>query len=185
MMVSPRCLGILVAVGFGAGGIAGCGPGGSPPETTADSVAVAPAQPPPLDSAALAPIADSIRLAYQAAVNARDAAALAALYAPDAAIVDPDVDITRGADAIRAAFQASFAQTDFADMTIEQTELVPMGDYFLTLGTSIVTVRPRGGRAGQERSRWMAISRRQPDGSWKLWRVQSSNAATLRRAGRP
>lgn len=173
LALAPAASGMLV--------LAACGSRGAPPPAATEQVAVASPTPAELDAAALAAIADSIRLAYQAAVNAGDAEALAGLYAPDAIVIDPDVEITEGRDAIRAAFEASFAGADFSNMNIVQAELVPMGDYLLTLGTSTVTVRPRGGRATQERNRWMAVTRRQADGAWRLWRVQSSNAATLRR----
>lgn len=181
MTVSLRVL-VRAATAAGPLLLAACGSREpAPPSSGTEHVALAPEAPAGPDLAALAAIADSIRLAYQAAVNAGDAGALAGLYAPDAIVIDPDVEITEGRDAIRAAFEASFAGAEFSNMNIVQAELVPMGDYLLTLGTSTVTVRPRGGRATQERNRWMAVTRRQADGSWRLWRVQSSNAATLRR----
>jgi uncharacterized protein (TIGR02246 family) len=156
----------------------GCAPAPAPPADQPADTTPAAAAP---DSAALAAVSDSLRAAYEQAVIAGDAAALAALYAPDAWVMDPDVPTTRGRDSIRAAFERSFRAATFSNMDIEQLEMVPMGDYLLTIGTSIVTVRPRGGQATEERNRWVAVTRRQADGTWKLWRVLSSNAATLRR----
>ncbi|MGE0553525.1 MAG: DUF4440 domain-containing protein [Gemmatimonadales bacterium] len=117
---------------------------------------------------------------YQAAVNAGDAVALASLFAADAEIMDPDVPATRGIDAIRGTFERSFANADFSEMIIEHLELEPLGEVLLTIGTSSVVIHPRGGKPTRERSKFFAISRRQPDGSLKIWRVLSASGRDSR-----
>jgi uncharacterized protein (TIGR02246 family) len=75
--------------------------------------------------------------AWQKAYNAGDAAALTALYAPDAKVMAPGAEPASGTAAIKAFFTKDVASG--AKNTLTQKDVVGFGDYALETGGYVAT----------------------------------------------
>lgn len=100
---------------------------------------------------------------------ARDAAGLAALYAPDAVLYDvgPEFEF-RGRAAIEAHFREVLAA--LVPHTFElETEVAEHGDFAYVHGIGVIAAR---GADGQDlptvKMRLMDVRRRAPDGTWQV-----------------
>jgi uncharacterized protein (TIGR02246 family) len=111
--------------------------------------------------------------AFEAAADARDAAALAALYAPDAVVMDPNQPTHRGRDAIRAHY-ASFIGNPELTIASRATEIVVAraGDMAYEIGTT--TARIRAGEQTREiQGRYLAVWTK-VNGEWLIAREMSN-----------
>ncbi len=106
---------------------------------------------------------------YLRAVNAGDAAAVSSLYAEDAVRLGPNAPALVGREAIRASYQNHFDlfQNEEADV-IEDVRVI--GDLAVVRGTYANRIVPKvpGPAVTDDRGKWIAVSRRQTDGSWKF-----------------
>lgn len=119
----------------------------------------------PGDIAALKAMED----AYVKAVNAGDADGLAGLYTEDAIRMVSNVPPIKGREAIRA-----FYRSDFDTFTNEEADVVEdiqvVGDLAVIRGTYTNKAAPKiaGPAVIEDSGKWIAVSRRQDDGSWKF-----------------
>ena len=130
---------------------------------------------------AQADVASQVRkdaLAVVAAYNAQDANAAAAYDAPDYVGVYHGTPNTIGPAADQAGMKAQMAaaKVDW-QLGQEKVTVATAGDLavFEAPYTFIVTL-PQGGRTN-EQGTWIAIFKRQDDGSMKLWRSIASNSS--------
>lgn len=138
--------------------VVACGPAAEPaPEPAAEPEAA-----PMSDTDAI----DAIRVAYQDAYNAGDAAGVAALFNGDTAWYLPaDGSANQGA-AIETALANSLA-TGSPTATIDTAETVVMGDYAVSRGGWTVAMTPEGGEAMSFGGNYMTAFQR-VDGAWKI-----------------
>jgi uncharacterized protein (TIGR02246 family) len=87
--------------------------------------------------------------------NARDAAGLAELYAPDAVLAYPPGSVTAGREAIQAVLERML---EHLPLPIEAEEPLPTVYYD---DLALTSTRPADGTGGR-----VQVARRQPDGSW-------------------
>jgi uncharacterized protein (TIGR02246 family) len=118
----------------------------------------------PSDIAAIKAMEES----YLRAVNAGDAAAVASLYAEDAVLLAPNTPALVGREAIQASYQSDFDlyKNEEVDV-IEDVQVV--GDIGFVRGTYTNKATPKvpGPAVIKDKGKWAAVSRHQPDGSWK------------------
>lgn len=102
--------------------------------------------------------------AWQKAFNAGDAAAVTALYTPDAKVMAPGAEPASGTKAIQALFAASVAQG--AKNTLTQKDVVGFGDYALETGGWVAT-----GADGKhlDHGPFMTLYKK-VNGGWKIYR---------------
>ncbi|MFQ5928998.1 MAG: YybH family protein [Acidobacteriota bacterium] len=119
---------------------------------------------------------NQLRSDYEAAYNAQDAAGVAGLYTAGAVLSLPNQEPTSGRDAIQSNLQATFDQFE-AKLSISSEELQVAGDWAFDAGTGTQTFTPKEeGEAIEAHSSYIAVLKRQADGSWKIARlVVSSN----------
>ena len=104
-----------------------------------------------------------------AAYNAADVDATFALYAPDALSIPPTETVT-DATALRQSF-AAFLAANTLEFTATIEDAVVSGDLGILRVAYRETFTARvGGAQGEQYGTWLVVLRRQPDGSWKLWR---------------
>lgn len=107
---------------------------------------------------------------FLAAFNAADVAAIGELYASDVVQMRPIGDDLVGHDALLQALTEFFDEYD-AQQSAVVDEVVVSGDIAIARGSWQVTQTPKAGGDTEERTgRWMVVSQRQDDGSWKGWR---------------
>jgi len=99
-------------------------------------------------------------------VKAKDAAAIAALYADDGAVMPPNAPIGKGREAIQKTW-ASLMQTPGFDLTFvpEQIIVSSSGDMALDRGTYRLAMAP-GGKAMTDTGKYVVVWRK-IGGEWK------------------
>jgi uncharacterized protein (TIGR02246 family) len=107
---------------------------------------------------------DDLHPAFVTAFNAGDAAALLALYEPNAVLVPEPGGPAVGGEALRAALGRLLALR--GTMTLETRAVIPAGDLALLHGQWTLSGMAPDGAPLQMAGRTAEVLRRQPDGTW-------------------
>jgi len=126
------------------------------------------AAPPVIDAAA---VQQSVETAYTAAVASGDAAAVAAMYADDAVVRNPQGLRLEGKQQIQDAYQANFDQ-GAATITITPSSTVAVGDTVIVEGSYTFTITPEGAQPIESQGQYLAVNK-QINGEWKIIRLMS------------
>lgn len=111
-----------------------------------------------------------LRQAYEAADNAGDAAALAALWASDGVFMPPHAATVHGVEAIQAYYDKQFSQGK-AEVSISGEEAVMSGNWGFERGTFSLKLTMADGSTVEDQGKYISIVTRQPDGGVKLSRL--------------
>lgn len=120
---------------------------------------------------------------FDSGVNAADADALAMLYTDDAVRMQEDTPVWIGNAAIREGFARGFEEglagqpgSWSVDNTVD--DVVVAGESAITRGSFTLTFTPEGGgESTSEAGKWMSLSRREADGTWKIvWDIWNRDA---------
>lgn len=106
-----------------------------------------------------------IRSAYVEATLRGDWAGVAALYEEEGVRMPPNQPIDQGRAAVQAALEATPGTV--TDVTVTGVELEGSGGLAYDRGTYSITIEIEG-RPLTDRGKYVAVSRKQPDGSWLL-----------------
>ena len=123
-------------------------------------------QPSPLLAPAAPRTPETLHERFSEACNARDLEALLALYDPEAVIAESTGELTRGTDAIREHIFKLLALKPV--MRILATRTVISGDLALSSSHWQCDATAADGTEIQLEHRGSELSRRQPDGSWRI-----------------
>jgi uncharacterized protein (TIGR02246 family) len=117
---------------------------------------------------------------WDAAANAGDVDALAAMLTDDYLRMNPDEPTVEGKEAVVADIKAFREENDVRDVKSELVEVRVAGDWAYVRGqwTSVVTPKATGEPINIS-GKWVDICELQPDGSWKLARTISNLDAPL------
>ncbi len=100
--------------------------------------------------------------------QAKDAERWASVYADDARVFPPNAPLVTGKEAIRKHFAELFASPGFEiDWEVTRVEVSRAGDLGYVVGTHKVTVNDAEGNPVTDRGKWIAIWKKQADGTWK------------------
>jgi uncharacterized protein (TIGR02246 family) len=152
--------------------------------------ACAPSAPPPAAAAAdtTADVAavGRVRSEYEAAVNAGDAARVAAVYTADGITMPNHRPLVSGRDAI-LAYQQELMSTMTPALTLTAAETQVMGDWAYDRGSYRLTVTPKaaGGTPVTDEGKYLVLLQKQTDGSWKLARGSSNSDLPMPEAALP
>jgi uncharacterized protein (TIGR02246 family) len=104
---------------------------------------------------------------YTQLTLAGDFAGLAAMFTEDAVRMPPNAPALEGRTAIQAFAEAYYSTiTEFESTT---TEVGGAGDVAFARGTYSLTATPEGAlEPVSDSGKWMAICKRQPDGTWLM-----------------
>jgi len=119
----------------------------------------APAGSAPLSAAALDSV-KAVDAAFAAGVNAKDTAAVIAVYAPDAKVLPPDSPILEG-PAVHSLI-AGFIAGGASDFVLTPTLVYGVGDLAYQVGTATF----KSG-SGTETVKYAEVLRRGADGKWR------------------
>lgn len=123
---------------------------------------------------------DAVRAAEQAqlaAYRARNADAVVAGYAADAAVIVAGQAPASGREAIRAGVARMIADPAFS-IALDNRRTEASGDIAFTSGTYRVTyTQPGSGQPAREEGQYLTVFRRQADGSWKAVQDIAARAA--------
>lgn len=104
-----------------------------------------------------------------AAWNANDAAAVTATFADDGIMMEPNMPAVEGKQAILAWYEALLKE-NVAKCTLAPLETQVAGDWGYQRGNYTGTFTERSGRVVELAGKYLDIVKRQPDGSWKIYR---------------
>lgn len=108
--------------------------------------------------------------AWQKAYNAGDAAALTALYTPDATLMAPGAEPASGTKAIQALYTTDLAQG--AKISLTQGDVVGFGDYVFETGNWVATAAD-----GKHLDHGpFTTLYKKVDGGWKIYRDMSNSS---------
>lgn len=105
--------------------------------------------------------------AWEAAAVAGDVDALMVLHTDDAILMGPGMPPARGADEIRAAFEAMVSEVDFEEISIdiERLEVAESGEMAWAVGTSNARIALPDGGTAETQDRF-AVTFENVDGEW-------------------
>lgn len=101
--------------------------------------------------------------------NRGDAAALAAMYDTGAVVLAPNAPPMRGRQNIEALW-AGARQQGFRTVSLVPNSIEVIGNHAIELGSYTLVIQPPGQAEVTDRGKYMVVWKRQPDGSWKLYR---------------
>jgi uncharacterized protein (TIGR02246 family) len=150
-------------VAFASIALAACAKTNAPPaDTTASSSAMMPAASNDDAKAAIGKLRD----AWVAAANAKNSAAVGAMYTDDAVLAGTTVPVTNGRAAIEKVWADAFPIASNLKVNSEKTEV--SGDMAYDYGTYSQHIAPPKGKAMEDTGRYLVVFKRQADGSWKI-----------------
>lgn len=131
------------------------------------------------DSGAAAVVDPAAARAAIDAANARASEALSkgdveswlTLYKSDAIVLPPNQPAWRGIDGMRAGAQAMLNEVAISGVTLTADDVKMSGDFAVETGTYAMTMTPKkGGKAVNDKGKYVVVWERQADGSWKALR---------------
>jgi uncharacterized protein (TIGR02246 family) len=123
----------------------------------------------PRGAAAVRTHIEQIGARFAEAYNRGDIAAVGALYDADAIVLAPNAPPMRGRQNIEA-FWGGARQQGFRSISLTTTAVEVTGDYALELGNYRLVIQPPGQGEGVDQGKFMVVWKRQPDGTWKIYR---------------
>jgi uncharacterized protein (TIGR02246 family) len=106
---------------------------------------------------------------WEAAANAKDVDRLVGLYTPDASVFPPNTPVVTGSEAIRTLWSQFVASPGFtSSLQTTKVEISGAGDLAYAAGTYEDTMEDAEGNPVADRGKWMTVSKKQPDGTWKV-----------------
>ena len=110
--------------------------------------------------------------AYIAAVKSGDLDKLAPLLDPETIWMPPNDTSLFGLAEVREWWKEYFEFFRVTSFTESEREVTMSGDLAIEESTYMVAITPvKGGTRIRDDGRLLKISKRQPDGSWKMWRL--------------
>ena len=106
---------------------------------------------------------------FEAAYNSGDAAAMAALYTPDGAVLPPDTARIDGREGIQALWQG-YMDAGVEDLALETVELEAHGASASEVGTFTLTAPDGAGGRVTAGGKYIVLWQRGEDGIWRLHR---------------
>jgi ketosteroid isomerase-like protein len=107
--------------------------------------------------------------AFSAAFGRGDIAAVAGAYAEDAIAFPPDGEMARGRAAIEALWKG-LRDAGGKEITLTTLDVHSSGSLAAETGTATLKIQPPSGAAMLQRVKYVVVWKRQPDGTWKIYR---------------
>jgi ketosteroid isomerase-like protein len=91
------------------------------------------------------------------------------MYDTGAVVLAPNAPLMRGRQNIEA-FWAGARQQGFRTLNLAVNSVEVIGNHAIELGSYTLGIQPPGQSEITDRGKYMVLWKRQPDGSWKLYR---------------
>jgi uncharacterized protein (TIGR02246 family) len=101
------------------------------------------------------------------AFTAGDAAGVAAIYAEDARLLAPNIDVLEGRPAIEA-FVKEFVAMGSESMSFDLITVHETPDLCVAVGRYELQIRPEGADVQRDSGKYVEVWARRPDGSWLM-----------------
>ena len=108
---------------------------------------------------------------YSAAMNAEDSDLWISLWDENGIQMPPNAPAVVGKPAIEKGIRESYQALDWEKFTIRLEEVKVAGDWGFARGTCSASITPKAeGETAFIDFKYLTILKRQPDGSWKIFR---------------
>lgn len=122
---------------------------------------------------------ESVNEQFMNAFREGDAAAVAALYTPDAQLLPPDMQMLEGTEAIRSFWEGAMG-TGLTGARLETLSVESRADLAYEVGRFTLLTRGDGGEIAAGAGKYVVIWKRQDDG-WRLavdiWNLSTPHGA--------
>ena len=112
---------------------------------------------------------DAIETAFIKAYDAENGAGIAEQFAPDGTIAPPGMASIKQSG-VAAYYDAQFSSGADFSLTVDREGIVVSGDMSVAWGSFIATMAMEGADPVVTDGRYGVVSKRQADGSWKIYR---------------
>lgn len=120
------------------------------------------------DTSPVRQVIDAQNIKFAAAYNSHDAAGVAAIYTEDATTLPPYRKMVQGRAAIHKANQDEF-DSGLKDLQLSTVSLEVHGDFAYEIGKYTITLPPQDNKVMKDTGKYLAIWKKQADGSWKIY----------------
>jgi ketosteroid isomerase-like protein len=117
---------------------------------------------------------DAVAKAFHEGVASRDAAALAALYHPDARFLPPNMPPCEGMTTIQAAMQG-LLDMGARSLDLEPVDVRESGDMTIEYGRYRLGLEPAGAPPVTDIGKYLVVHQTRPDGTKILFDIFNSN----------
>lgn len=120
---------------------------------------------------------EAAAVTFEEAFNSGDAAAVAALYTEDPALLPPDMARIDGREAIQSFWQGAM-DSGLKDLKLETVEVEENGDLAHEVGNLTLTAPGPDGAPTDVSGKYIVVWKKGPDGTWRLHRdIWNTNPA--------
>jgi ketosteroid isomerase-like protein len=119
------------------------------------------------------------------AVNQQDLTGVLGGMADDYVSLESPAEIIRGKTAYRTMLDSMAAAGKWQDLAFQTEGMTVSGDLAVEHGRWRMTFVPKSGRPVPSAGNFVHVWRRQPDGSWKLFRDISNSVPASDSVGKP
>ena len=123
------------------------------------------------DPAALRRFLDSAQTRYSTAATSADVPTLNSFYSDDAIVMPPNAKAMRGRAEVDKGNADMVTAMKVTALKLATSDLVTSGDVAIETGTYDQTLQPKTGKAIHDVGKYVAIWKKQADGSWKITRL--------------
>jgi uncharacterized protein (TIGR02246 family) len=107
-------------------------------------------------------------MAWVNAATAKDVEGMVVGFADDASLLPPNAPLAAGKEAIRTVWSELVERPGLSESTeVTKVEVSSRGDMGYVVGTSEGTWNDPEGNRVTDRGKWVAVYKKQPDGTWK------------------
>jgi uncharacterized protein (TIGR02246 family) len=101
------------------------------------------------------------------AVANQDVDELVGFYTEDARMLPPNAPMIQGRDGLRAIFREYF-DAGMKSLELETVDVLEDGQLAVEVGRYVMGIQPLAGDPVEDRGKYIAVYRRQPDGALKI-----------------
>ena len=124
--------------------------------------------PPPVDLKAAEDAVRAVDAAQMKAAQALDAAGVAAGYTDDVTVLCPNQPLVAGKDAAQKQWATMLVPGTQVTWAPNKVEVAASGDMAYVQGTYSVSTPGPDGKPVSDKGKYLAVSKKQADGSWKV-----------------
>jgi uncharacterized protein (TIGR02246 family) len=143
----------------------GCAPRSDAPADSAAAASTSGA-----DEAAVRQTVESATATFTDALQRGDTAMLGTLYADDAILMAPGAPLAQGKEAVKQTFAGMLSTMAVSNVKLTPGQVMVSGDIAVEDGTYEMTMTPKGGKAINDKGKYLVVYKRQADGTWKVFR---------------
>ena len=124
----------------------------------------------PEDAVAAKSAIEAQNARFEAAMLKGDTGTMVSTYTSDAIVLPQGMPMARGRGEIAKSFAGMLSQASVSKFELHLLDLTMAGDHAIETGTYAMTMTPKAGKPIDDVGKYIAIWKKDADGSWKMVR---------------